>query len=350
MRLLIFLALLSSVPLRADEIDDYAIKEMERQKSPGLSIAIVKNGKLAKAKGYGLANVELNVPANEQTIFQWASITKQFTGAAIQLLAQEGKLNVDDLLSKYYATAPKAWSNVTLRHLLTHTSGILSYTSVLKFREDPRKDFSGEQVIDFVRDAPLEFMPGDKYKYSNTGYYLLGYVIEKVSGLSYREFLAERIFRPLNMETADFNERSRVVPHRASGYAVSKGTLRNAEFVSPTQPFAAGALIGSVLDLAKWDAALYGEVLLPEKARQEMWTPVKLNNRETFPYGFGWSFGKYRDYSYMAHGGGIQGFATYIARFTDNKLTVIVLMNFEGDAQQIANHIAGMVIDKKNDN
>ena len=349
MRLLIvFLGLFTCAALRGDEIDDYVIKEMDRQKAPGLSIAIVENGKLTKAKGYGLANVELNAPATERTLYQWASITKQFTGAAIQLLAHDHKLKVDDLLSKYYPSAPKAWSNVTLRHLLTHTSGIASYTGVPRFREEPRKDFNGEQIIDFIRDAPLEFPPGAKQKYSNTGYYLLGYVIEAASGLNYGDFLAQRIFKPLKMETAAFNDRARIVPNRAAGYALAKAELRNADFVSPSQPFAAGALIGSVLDLAKWDAALYSDELLPEKARQEMWTPVKLNNGETFPYGFGWSFGTFQDKPYMAHGGGIQGFSTYIARFTDDKLTVIVLMNCEGNSQRIANNIAGIIIDRKN--
>lgn len=288
------------------------------------------------------------MPATEATVYQWASVTKQFTGAAIQLLAHDEKLKVDHLLRRYYEIAPKAWSNVTIRHLLTHTSGIKSYTSIPEFRATPRKDFRGEEVIDFIRDFPLEFEPGERQNYSNTGYYLLGYVIEKVSGLNYGEFLDTRIFRPLKMETALFNERELMVTNRAAGYNLVKGRLQNAEFVSPTQPFAAGGLIGTVLDLAKWDAALYGDDLLPQAAREEMWTPVRLNSGKTFPYGFGWSFGKYRDHPYMAHGGGIQGFSTYIARFTEEKLTVIVLMNFEGDSQRIANTIAGMEMDRKN--
>src|SRR5689334_3748097 len=169
---LVYFCLVACAAARGDDIDDYVVKEMERQKAPGLSIAIVKNGQVTKAKGYGFANVELNAPATEKSIYQWASVTKQFTGAAIQLLAQDGKLKVDDLLSKYYEGAPKAWSKVTLRHLLTHTSGIASYTDAPRFSEEPMKDFNGEQVIDFVRNAPLQFSPGAKQKYSNTGYFL----------------------------------------------------------------------------------------------------------------------------------------------------------------------------------
>jgi D-alanyl-D-alanine carboxypeptidase len=331
-------------PLLADDIDDYVAKEMQKQNVPGLSLAIVKDGKVTKAKGYGLANVELAVPATERTAYQWASITKQFTGAAIQMLAVDEKLKIDDLLTKYYPTAPPAWSNMTLRHLLTHTSGIKSYTSIPGFGKNPRKDYTGEEIIDLVRRLPLEFKPGERHNYSNTGYFLLGYVVEKVSGLNYGEFVAARIFRPLKMETASFNDRSRIIPNRASGYVTVDRKLQNAEFVSPSQPFAAGGLIGTVLDLAKWDAALYSDVLLPRAARDEMWTPVKLNSGETFPYGFGWSFGEFRDRLYMAHGGGIPGFSTYIARFTKEKVTVIVLMNSGGDAQKIANQIAGMEI------
>jgi D-alanyl-D-alanine carboxypeptidase len=346
---LLFLAVaFFSFEIRADAIDEYVLNELERQNGAGLSIAIVKAGIITKAKGYGFANAELNVPATERTVYQWASVTKQFTGAAIQLLAVDGKLKIDDLLFKYYAAAPRAWSNVTLRHLLTHTSGIKSYTSIPGFGKNPRKDYMGEEIIDLVRNLPLEFKPGERHNYSNTGYYLLGYVVEKVSGLNYGEFVAARIFRPLNMETASFNDRSRIVPNRASGYTRVDGKLHNAEFVSPSQPFAAGGLIGTALDLAKWDAALYSDILLSRAARDEMWAPMKLNSGENFPYGFGWSFGKFRDRPYMAHGGGIPGFSTYIARFTEDKLTVIVLMNSGGDAQKIANQIAAMEMFRQN--
>lgn len=334
-----------------DEVDDYIGKIMREKRVPGLSLAIVRSGELIKAKGYGLANVELNVAASENTVYQWASITKQFTGAAIQLLAVEGKLGIDDLLQKYYTRAPKAWRNITLRHLLTHTSGIRSYTSIPGFAREPRKDYNGEEIIALVRDLPLEFKPGDRHSYSNTGYYLLGYVMEKVSDQPYADCVGARIFRLLKMDTALFNDRSRIVLNRASGYAnggdgdaSSGGAWQNADFVSPSQPFAAGGLIGTVLDLAKWDAALYTDKLLPLAAREEMWTPVKLNSGKTFPYGFGWYLGKYRDRPYLAHGGGIPGFSTYIARFIDDKLTVIVLMNCDGDAQEIANHVASMEI------
>lgn len=260
------------------------------------------------------------------------------------MLAVEDKLNVDDRLNNFYPNAPFTWNQITLRQLLTHTSGIKSYTSLPGFNRNPRRDYNGEELVSLVREFPLEFPSGEKHAYSNTGYYLLGYVIEKVSGESYGAFLTERIFQPLGMETAMFNDQFKIVPNRATGYVVREGELRTAEFVSPTQPFAAGGLIGTVLDLAKWDAALYGEKLLPESAREELWTAVKLKNGEAFPYGFGWSMGMYRDHPYAAHGGGIPGFSTYIARFTEDKLTVIVLMNAEGEAQRMANQIAGMEI------
>jgi CubicO group peptidase (beta-lactamase class C family) len=331
--------------LSADEVDAFVLERMRKEKIPGLSLAIVRDGKVAKARGYGLANVEHQVPATETTVYQWASITKTFTGAAIQMMAVEGKLNVDDRLAQYYEKSPAAWQSVTLRHLLTHTSGIKSYTSLPGFHRNLRKDYNGEELISLVRDLPLEFSPGEKHSYSNTGYYLLGYVIEKVSAHSYGTFLEKRIFHPLGMETAMFNDQFKIVPNRATGYQVVDGELRTAEFVSPTQPFAAGALIGTVLDLAKWDAALYGEKLLPEAAREELWTAVKLKNGDTFPYGFGWYSGTHRERPYVAHGGGIPGFSSYIARFTKDKCTIIILMNADADAQKMANNIAGIELD-----
>lgn len=334
-------------PVSADEIDTFVLEEMRKGKVPGASIAIVRDGKVTKARGYGLANVEHQVAATERTVYQWASITKAFTGAAIQMLAIEGKLKVDDRLAKYYEKTPAAWDSVTLRHLLTHTSGIKSYTSLPGFNGNPRKDYDGEELISFDRDMPLEFPPGEKHAYSNTGYYLLGYVIEKVSGQSYGLFLKKRIFEPLGMETAMFNDQFRIVPNRAAGYAVVNGELRAAEFVSPTQPFAAGGLIGTVLDLAKWDAALYGEKLLPKAAREELWAPARLKNSDTFPYGFGWYSGTHRERPYVAHGGGIPGFSSYIARFTNDRCTVIILLNGMADAQKMANHIADMEISEK---
>src|SRR5439155_8795 len=216
----------------------------------------------------------------------------QFTAEAVMLLAHEGKLRLEDHIAQYYANAPAAWSNVTIRHLLTHTSGIKSYTSLPNFFGTIRKDYKPDELVGLVTDLPLDFEPGEKWDYCNTGYYLLGLVIEKVSGKSYGDFLASRLFGPLGMATARLNHQFEIITNRATGYEIRSNALFRSEFVSPTQPFAAGALVGTVLDLAKWDAALYTDKLLPTSDRQEMWTPVKLNNGKTAPYGYGWQVGE----------------------------------------------------------
>jgi D-alanyl-D-alanine carboxypeptidase len=323
-----------------DEIDRYVEARLKRENVPGASIAIVRDGKVIKARGYGLADVELNVPATQDTVYQWASVTKQFTAGAIMLLVGDGKIKLDDPVSRYYTNSPAAWSNITVRHLLTHTSGIKSYTSIPNFFRTIRKDYQPEELIDLVRNEPLEFAPGERWAYNNTAYFLLGLIIEDASGKSYGDFLAERIFRPLEMDTARVNRQLDLITNRATGYNVSSNKILRAEFVSPTQPYSAGALVGTVLDLAKWDAALYTDKLFPAAVREQLWTPVKLNDGKTYPYGFGWQVDELRGHPYVAHGGGIHGFTTYITRFVQDKLTVIVLLNAGSEPDAIAHGIA----------
>jgi len=327
-----------------DRIDRYIEAQLKKQNIPGLAVAVVRDGAVTKARGYGVADVELNVPATERSVFQWASVTKQFTATAIMLLAQDGKLKLDDPVSRYYPNAPSAWSNVTVRHLLTHTSGIKGYTELPNFFATVRKDYEPDEIIGLVTSRPLEFAPGEKWAYSNTGYYLLGLIIEKVSGQSYGEFLMRRIFRPLGMDTARLNNQFELIPNRATGYDLQNDRLVRAEFVSPTQPFSAGALVGTVLDLAKWDAALYTDKLLPTAVLQEMWTPVKLNDGKTFPYGYGWQTGEIRGHPYVGHGGGIHGFSSFILRLVHDKLTVIILVNRGANPQALAASVAGHYI------
>ena len=287
---LLFLAIIisSAAGLQADSVDTYVERQLKAQNVPGLSLAVVRGGKVEKAKGYGLADVELNALATENTVYQWASVSKQFTATAIMLLAQDGKLKLEDPISRHYPDSPSSWKGVTIRHLLTHTSGIKSYTSLPNFFKSIRKDYEPDELIGLVKDLPLDFEPGEKWDYCNTGYYLLGLVIEKVSGKAYAHFLKERIFAPLKMSTARLNHQFEIIANRANGYDNRSNGLWRSEFVSPTQPFAAGALVGTVLDLAKWDAALDGDSLLPTSVLSEMWTPVKLSDGKTAPYGYGW--------------------------------------------------------------
>ncbi len=342
MVILASLALATSA--RADRIDRYIEAQFKKQNIPGLAVAVVRNGEVTKAKGYGLADVELNVPATAQSVFQWASISKQFTATAIMMLAQDGRLKLDDPIRVHYTNSPPAWNPVTIRHLLTHTSGIKGYTELPNFFSTVRKDYAPDEIIGLVKELPLDFNPGEKWAYSNTGYYLLGLVVEKVSGQSYGDVVAARIFKPAAMDTARLNHQFELIANRATGYSFRSNRWLRSEFVSPTQPFAAGALVGTVLDLAKWDHALYTERLLPTSVREEMWTPVKLNNGETFPYGCGWQTGEVRGHRYVGHGGGIHGFTSFILRLVQDKLTVIVLANADADPQGIAFGVAGRYV------
>lgn len=338
------LSLVLTLPAEADRIDRFIENQLKKQSIPGLSLAVVRDGKLTKAKGYGRVDVELDVPATEDSVFQWASISKQFTATAILQLAQDGHLKLDDRISLHYTNSPATWSNVTVRHLLTHTSGIKSYTGLPDFFATVRKDYRPEEIIGLVRDLPLEFPPGEKWSYSNTGYFLLGLIIEKAGGQSYGDFLAARIFRPAGMTTARVNQQFELIPNRATGYTIQSNRLVRSEFVSPTQPFSAGALIGTALDLAKWDAALYTDSILPQQAREAAWKPVRLSSGEDFPYGYGWQTGELRGHPWVGHGGGIHGFSSFILRLTQERLTVIVLINKDADAQGMAISVAGHYI------
>jgi D-alanyl-D-alanine carboxypeptidase len=329
----------------SDRIDGYIEAELQKRHIPGVSIAVVRDGQVVCSKGYGMANVELSVPATEKTVYQLASVTKTFTAAAVMMLVEKGKLGLDDKVSKYLDDLPKAWENVTVRQLLNHTSGIKSYTSVRDFFKTARVDHKQREIVALVAKEPVDFAPGEKWLYNNTGFFLLGMLIEKVTGITYGEFLTERIFKPLGMSQTRTNDLHAIIPNRAQGYDLEGGVLRNGEYVSPSQPFSAGMLVSSVSDLVKWDAALASEKLLKKSTLDQMWTPTKTTKGGMADYGFGWQVDKVNGHRLIAHGGGIPGFSTQISRFPDDKLTVIVLTNAgNGSAGALAQGIAGRIL------
>jgi CubicO group peptidase (beta-lactamase class C family) len=331
-------------PVKAKAVDAYVERVMKSRHIPGVSITVLKGGVIVLAKGYGLANVELAVPATQDTVYQLASVTKTFTATAIMLLIRDDKLTLDDRIAERLPDLPAAWDKVTVRQLLNHTSGIKSYTSVRDFEKTVRKDYARREILDLVAKEPLEFTPGEKWNYSNTGYFLLGMLIEKVAGKPYGEVMDERIFKPLEMTRTRTNDLRAVIRDRAQGYEWDGKELRNGEYTSPTQPFAAGMLVSTVGDLAKWDAALANHTLLDESTLAKMWTPTRLGKGEA-GYGFGWGVSKVAGHRLVSHGGGIPGFSTEISRFIDDKLTVIVLTNLEGgQAESIARGIAGCFV------
>jgi CubicO group peptidase (beta-lactamase class C family) len=327
----------------ADEVDRVVQDIMRQYKIPGIALAVMRDGTLVRAQGYGLANVELNVPARPETIFQSGSMGKQFTATATMMLVEEGKIGLEDKITKYFPDSPSSWNDITVRRLLTHTSGIKNYSE----RDiNYRLDYSEDDLLQ--KAFPLDFPPGDKWSYSNTGYLVLGVLIHRVTGKFYGDFLQERIFRPLGMTTTRIMNEADIIPNRASGYRSVKGELKNQEYVSPTlNTTADGSLYFTVLDLAKWDAALYGQKLLKRSSLEQMWMPVKLNNGKTYDYGFGWSLDQIRGHKDIEHGGAWQGFTTHISRFVDDKLTVVALTNLDSAhsrAEEIVHQVAGTYV------
>lgn len=331
-RLLILMSLVFSVaPLRAqaalDSVDRYVRDELARQRIPGLSLAVLRGDSVLLARGYGFANLEHRVPATDSTIYQSASVGKQFTAAAIVVLAREGRLGIDDPIRKWLPEAPSAWRKVTIRHLLTHTSGIPDYTDDLV---DLRRDYTEEQLAKLYARLPLQFTPGATWSYSNTGYALLGFVVRRVTGKFYGDYLRERVFEPLGMRTARVISESDIVPNRAAGYLLAKGVVKNQEWVSPTlNTTADGALYLTVLDMARWAIGLNHGRVPDSVGLAASWTPVRLNDGGAFPYGFGWAVDDQRGHPRIGHGGSWQGFRTSIQRYPEFGLTVIAMANLD---------------------
>jgi CubicO group peptidase (beta-lactamase class C family) len=322
------------------KVDEYIRAEMVAQQIPGVSLAVIRNGEIVIARGYGLANVEHQVPVKPETIFQSGSMGKQFTATAVMMLAEEGKLSLDDKITKYFPDGPAAWHNITVRHLLTHTSGMTDYPENF----DLRRDYTEDDLVQRIKAIPLAFQPGEKWSYSNLAYVMLGVLIHKVSGKFYGDFLQERVFQPLGMSTARVISESDIVPNRAAGYRLVNGQLKNQNWVSPSlNTTADGALYLTVYDAAKWDAALYGEKLLKRSSLEAMWTAVKLNDGKTHPYGFGWALGDVRGHRVVEHGGAWQGFKAQISRYPDDKLTIVVFANqARANPAKIAHGVAAL--------
>ncbi|MBS1793145.1 MAG: serine hydrolase [Acidobacteria bacterium] len=319
--LLLLILLTAAVAGRADQVDDYVKAAMAGQHVPGVAIAVVKDGKIVKTAGYGFANLELGAAVKPETVFKIGSVSKQFLAAGILLLIEEGKLGLDDPVGKFLDGTPESWKGITVRHLLTHTSGIVREAPGF----DPLKIQSDADVIKTAYPLPLRFQPGEKWEYCNVGYFTLAEIIRKVSGQPWDVFLSERVFKPLGMNATRTTTATAIVADRADGYDWNNNRMENAENYLALRP--SGAFLSTVLDLAKWDATLYGDQILKSASREQMWSPVKLNNGTTYPYGFGWELGKIGTHRTVRHGGSLPGFRAEITRFVDDRLSVIVLTN-----------------------
>jgi CubicO group peptidase (beta-lactamase class C family) len=324
----------------SDAVVQYVQGEMARQHIPGVALLVSRNGEPVLAQGFGFSNVELQVPVKPETVFQSGSMGKQFTATIIMMLVEEGKISLDDSITKYFPEAPPTWKPVTVRHLLSHTGGFTDYPKNFDFR----KDRSEDELLKIVEAIPLAFAPGTNWSYSNLGYLTLGILIHRVTGTFYGDVLQARIFQPLGMQTTRIISEADIIPNRAAGYRLIQGELKNQEWVSPVlNATADGSLYFSILDLAKWDAALYSEKLLKRSSLDQMWTVVKLNNGQpnSGNYGFGWEITNSHGHRLIDHDGAWQGFKTQISRYVDDKLTVVVLANLaEANPGKIAAHVA----------
>lgn len=330
----------SAAPL--DSVDRYVAAELTRRRIPGLSVAALRGDSVLLVRGYGFANLEHDVPATDSTIYQSGSVGKQFTAAAVVMLAEEGRLGLDDPITKYLPEGAAVWRGITIRHLLTHTSGISDYADSTL---DYRRPYGEQDLVRLATRLPLRFAPGERWSYSNTGYLLLGAVIRKVTGRFYGEFLEDRIFEPTGMPTARVISESDIVRHRAAGYQLVDGKLQNQSWVSPEiNTTADGSLYLSVRDLSAWAIALNHGQVPRRSVLDASWTPVRLNSGGTYPYGFGWRIGEQRGYRQIGHTGAWQGFKTSIQRYPDFDLTVIVLANLaEAQPEAISYGIAGII-------
>jgi CubicO group peptidase (beta-lactamase class C family) len=357
--LLFCAALLSAATAssQADEsakVDAYVRGEMQKERIPGLALGVYREGKIVKAEGYGLANIEWDVLVKVDTIFQSGSVGKQFAATAVMMLVEEGKVGLDDPVQKYFPDAPDTWKNIKIRNLLSHTSGLGEYENAERTKPDGpfylRLDMTEDELYKRIAAMPLDFQTGEHWGYRNTNYMLLGILIHKVTGKSYGDYLQERIFKPLGMTTTRIISDRDIIPHRAAGYELVKGELKNQEWVSPTfNSTADGTLYFTVLDLEKWDAALYGEKLLKRSSLEQMWTVAKLNNGHPNKagYGFAWEVKQTNGHKVIEHSGAWQGFTCHIARYVDDKLTVAVLSNLDADharPDKIAHAVAGMYV------
>ena len=302
------------------KFEEYMNALMKQERFSG-SVLVSRNGKAIFSKGYGMANLELDVPNAPNTKFRLGSITKQFTAAAVLLLQERGKLSVQDPVCKYVDACPPAWSEVTVHHLLTHTGGVPSFTNFPDYMTKMMMPEKIDSMIARFKDKPLDFKPNEKWNYSNSGYFLLGHIIEKASGESYEAFLQKNIFDPLGMSNSGYDYHATILKNRATGYSLRNGKVVNSAVIDMSQPYSAGSLYSTVEDLLKWNEALFSDKVLSPKSREAMFTAVKNN------YGYGIGIQQKFNRRMISHGGGINGFSTSLAGFPDEKVTVVVLRN-----------------------
>jgi len=327
------------------KIDNILSKQFKTNET-GVSALVAKDGKVIYRKAFGKANLELDVNMTSENVFEVGSITKQFTAVAILMLLEEGKLSLEDNITKFIPEYPTNGKNITVHHLLTHTSGIKSYTSMQSFGKVMMIDESPIKFIDFFKNEPMDFNPGEKYKYNNSGYFILGYIIEKASGMTYQKFIQERIFDKIKMNSSYYGSHSKLIKNRASGYQ-NRGEFTNAQYISLTLPYAAGSIMSTVDDMLKWQTALTNNVFVKQATINKAFTNYTLNNGDTINYGYGWSINELYNEPTIEHGGAIPGYLS-MGVFVPSKNVYVILFSNCGcqSPTNAALEITALAIDK----
>lgn len=328
---------------RADSLDDFITGQLKLRKIPGLSIAVLRDGKVVREEGYGFANLESKTPATRDSVYEIGSISKQFAAEAVMLLVEDGKINLDDPITKYLpANAPEIWQKITVRNLLNHTSGLKDWTEVKEFSY--RREYSAEEFVDLVKGFPLGFQPGDNWLYSNTNLPLIGIIVEKASGRTFEEIVTERIIKPLNFPTIRFKHQEDVVANRASGYVLRNDVIKNGEPFRPRVIAASGGILANATDLARWWEAVMKGRVVKQSGLDQMLAPTKLNDGRSVAHGFAFFTDVFNGHKMVQHfGSTVGGFGSIVRYYPRENITVSVIGNLEDGgfgAEYIAKRVA----------
>lgn len=324
---------------------DKIFTEKYPENGPGAAVLVAKKGKVIYRKAFGKANIENNINMRPDHIFEIGSITKQFTAVSILMLEEEGKLSINDHVKKYIPTYPNG-ENITILHLLNHTSGVKSYTNIPNLESFAKDDKTPMEIIAFFQSQPIDFEPGEQWRYNNSGYIVLGHIIEEISGMSYEDFVQKRIFDKLGMKNSYYGNKSRIIKNRASGYQPTQDGIKNADRISMTIPYAAGSLMSCVDDMLLWSNAIHNNTLIKASSKARAHSNTTLNNGDLTNYGYGWQINELNNKRSIEHGGGIFGFVSQGIYIPDEDIYAIVLTNTNGNSPQDATiRLASMVMD-----
>lgn len=329
-----------------EEQFDQMLEQQFSSDIPGATVLVAKKGDIIYHKAFGMANMELDVPMETDMVFEIASITKQFTAVSILMLMEQGKLNLDDDITKFIKDYPTNGHHISIHHLLTHTSGIKSYTSMESWMPIWRKDLQPMELIDFFKNEPMDFVPGEKWQYNNSAYFILGYIIEKASGQTYEEFVEQNIFKPLGMQSSRYGSQSEIIKKRAYGYQKNEAYV-NAEYLSLTQPYAAGSLMSTVKDLFIWNRAIRTHKLVKQESIELAFTNHALNNGEKINYGYGWGLNEINGSPTIEHSGGIFGYSTNAIYLPNEDVFVAIYANCDcSETESVSTRMAAIAIKK----